>query len=50
MNLTNKKDFPLINVLFVFVKQSSDFDKQEGFSSDKCAVDYENVVYSGLTK
>ena len=34
----------------VFVKQSSEFDKQEGFSSEKCVVDYENVVYSALTK
>ena len=34
----------------VFVKQSSEFDKQEGFSSEKCVVDYENAVYSGLTK
>ena len=34
----------------VFVKQSSDVDKQEGFSSEKCVVDYENAVYSGLTK
>ena len=34
----------------VFVKQFSEFDKQEGFSSEKCVVDYENAVYSGLTK
>ena len=34
----------------VIVKHSSDFDKQEGFSSEKCVVDYENAVYSGLTK
>ena len=34
----------------VFVKQSSEFDKQEGFSSEKCVVEYENAVYSGLTK
>ena len=34
----------------VFVKQFSEFDKQEGFSSEKCVVDYQNAVYSGLTK
>ena len=34
----------------VFVKQSSEFDKQEGFSSEKCVFDYKNTVYSGLTK
>ena len=42
----------LVSVLWgnVFVKQSSEFYKQEGFSSEKCVVDYENAVYSGLTK
>ena len=30
----------------VFVKQSSEFDKQEGFSSEKCVVDYTKMRFT----
>ena len=32
----------------VFANNSSEFDKQEGFSSEQCVVEYKNAVYSGL--
>ena len=48
LRYTAKYMFPVVGKCFC--KQSSDFDKQKGFSSEKCVVDYENAVYSALTK